>query len=417
MEKIPFAPPRIDQAIIDEVTETLRSGWITTGPRTKQLEKEIAALTHSPAVLCLGSATAGMELALRWLGIREGDEVIVPAYTYCATANVVVHCGAKPVMVDVLRTDGTLDPGKVAAAITPHTKAIMPVDLGGMPAHYREIGDLIRNPAALKLFSPGSPEQEQLGRIALIADAAHSIGATYRRKPAAEWADATVFSFHAVKNLTTAEGGALCLNFPEPFDNEAIYKTLNRWSLHGQSKDALAKFGGNSWEYDVLEAGYKCNMPDVLAAIGLVEIRRYESDTLPKRRVQFDLYHNLLSGFSWAELPWFATAEKQSSCHLYLLRIRDISLEQRNAIIQRVFDAGVSVNVHYKPLPMLSVYREMGYSMKDYPVSCDFFEREISLPVFYDLSPAQQERVVQVLADAVQAETGASSGLPFHKTV
>jgi len=401
MEKIPFAPPRIDQAIIDEVTAALRSGWITTGPRTKQLEKEVAALTGVPAVLCLGSATAGMELVLRWLGISEGDEVIVPAYTYCATANVVLHCGAKPVMVDVLRTDGTIDPQKVAAAITPRTKAVMPVDLGGMPANYRELWEIIRDPATVKQFQPHSPEQEKLGRIALVADAAHSIGAAYRRKPAAQWCDAAVFSFHAVKNITTAEGGAICLNFPEPFDNTAIYQTLNRLSLHGQSKDALAKFGGAGWEYDVLEAGYKCNMPDVLAAIGLVEIRRYAEDTLPRRRSQFELYHRLLAPYPWAELPFYATAEKQSSNHLYLLRINGIGLEQRNAIIERIFEKGVSVNVHYKPLPMLSVYKTLGYSIADYPVACDFFQREISLPVFYDLTPEQQERVVEVVKNAI----------------
>ena len=401
MDKIPFAPPRIDQAIIDEVTAALQSGWITTGPRTKELEKEIAALAQSPAVLCLGSATAGMELVLRWLGVGPGDEVIVPAYTYCATANVVVHCGAKPVMVDVLPGDGTIDPEKVAAAITPHTKAIMPVDLGGMPANYRELWDLVESPAIKNLFEPRSLVQEQLGRIALVVDAAHSIGASYRRKPAATWGDASVFSFHAVKNLTTAEGGAICLNFPPPFDNSEIYKALNRQSLHGQSKDALAKFGGNAWEYDVLEAGYKCNMPDVLAAIGLVEIKRYRQDTLPKRKEQFARYHKWLQDYDWAELPYYATAEKQSSCHLYLLRIRGIALEQRNAIIERVMAAGVSVNVHYKPLPLLSVYRELGYRMEDYPVSFDFYRREISLPVFYDLTPTQQERVVEVLATAV----------------
>ncbi|MBK8491149.1 MAG: DegT/DnrJ/EryC1/StrS aminotransferase family protein [Saprospirales bacterium] len=402
MDKIPFAPPRIDQAIIDEVTAALQSGWITTGPRTKQLEKEIAARTQSPAVLCLGSATAGMELVLRWLGVGPGDEVIVPAYTYCATANVVVHCGAKPVMVDVLHTDGTIDPEKVAAAITPRTKAIMPVDLGGMPANYRELRDLFQLPAVQSQFQARTPEQEKLGRIALIVDAAHSIGASYRRQPAATYGDATVFSFHAVKNLTTAEGGAVCLNFPPPFDNSEIYKTLNRQSLHGQSKDALAKFGGNAWEYDVLEAGYKCNMPDILAAIGLVEIKRYEEDTLPVRKAQFARYHLLLQDYPWAELPYYATAEKQSSCHLYLLRIRDITLEQRNAIIEKVMEAGVSVNVHYKPLPLLSVYRDMGYTANDYPVSLDFYHREISLPVFYDLTPNQQERVVKVLATAVK---------------
>ena len=398
------------------MTAALQSGWITTGPRTKQLEKEVAARTGSPAVLCLNSATAGMELLLRWLGVGPGDEVIVPALTYCATANVVVHTGATPVMADVLHSDGTIDPEKVAAAITERTKAVMPVDLGGMPVNYRELWDVITSPEALAKFQPNTPEQELLGRIALITDAAHSIGATYRRKPAASYGDAAVFSFHAVKNLTTAEGGAACLNFPEPLDNQAIYKTLNRLSLHGQSKDALAKFGDNSWEYDVLEAGYKCNMPDVLAAIGLVEIGRYEEDTLPKRRAQFARYHQLLKDYPWAELPFYAKAEKQSSCHLYLLRIHGIALEQRNEIIKRVLEQGVSVNVHDKPLPLLTVYREKGYSMQNDPVSCDWFNREITLPVFYDLTEEQQERVVATLAEAVEAVTKGKTTLPLYKS-
>ena len=269
MEKIPFSPPRIDQEIVDEVSAALRSGWITTGPRTKALEGEVEAITGVAKAFCVNSCTAGMELMLRWFGVGPGDEVIVPAYTYCATANVVMHCGAKPIMVDVRPEDATIDPQAVAAAITPQTKAIMPVDLGGMPAAYDELWDVIK--AHKKRFQATTPEQEQLGRPLMLTDAAHSLGAIYQGKSSALQADATVFSFHAVKNVTTAEGGAICLNLPSSFDALALYKTLNTQSLHGQSKDALAKFGKNSWEYDVHSAGFKCNMPDVLAAIGLVE--------------------------------------------------------------------------------------------------------------------------------------------------
>jgi len=402
MKKIPFSPPKMDQAIVDEVVATLNSGWITTGPRTKALEKEVEKLAQVPRVLCVNSCTGGLELVMRWLGIQPGDEVIVPAFTYCATANVVLHCGATPIMVDVKSDDFTIDIEAVKNAITPKTKAIVPVDLGGMPIDYAELLSLVKSDKIKNQFQPRTDLQKQLNRIVIITDAAHSIGANYQGQPAAKQADVTVFSFHAVKNLTTAEGGAICLNLPDPFDANEIYTKLNTKTVHGQSKDALAKFGKNSWEYDVVEAGYKFNMPDVLAAIGLVEIKRYQADTLTKRKMIFDLYTQLLSKYDWAELPVYETAEKISSYHLYLLRIKNISIEQRNAIINRIFDAGVSVNVHYKPLPELTLYKSMGYESKNYPVSLDTFHRVITLPVFYDLEKEQLERVVEVIVEAVE---------------
>lgn len=402
MKKIPFSPPKMDKAIVDEVVATLNSGWITTGPRTKALEKEVEKLAQVPRVLCVSSCTGGLELILRWFGIQEGDEVIVPAFTYCATANVVLHCGATPVMVDVKSDDFTIDIEAVKNAITPKTKAIIPVDLGGMPIDYSELLKLAKSDEVKNRFQARTDIQKQLNRIAIITDAAHSIGATYLNQPAAKQADVTVFSFHAVKNLTTAEGGAICLNLPDNFDADAIYTKLNTKTVHGQSKDALAKFGKNSWEYDVVEAGYKFNMPDVLAAIGLVEIKRYKKETLTKRKTIFDLYTQLLSKYDWAELPVYETEEKISSYHLYLLRIKNISLEQRNAIINRIFDAGVSVNVHYKPLPELTLYKSMGYESKNYPVSLDTFHRVITLPVFYDLEKEQVEQVVEVIIEAVE---------------
>lgn len=404
MDKIPFSPPRIDQAILDEVNDTLRSGWITTGPKTKKLEQEVAQFSQSRKVLCVNSATAGMELALRWWGLEPGDEVILPAYTYCSTANVVEHCGATPVLVDIHPDTGTLDMAQVAEAINTNTKAIMPVDLAGLPVDYTALHQLLQQPGILEQFQPANAHQEALERPLLLTDAAHSLGALYLGQPAARQTDFAVFSFHAVKNLTTAEGGAICMNPPDFFDVEEIYKRLNTLSLHGQNKDALAKFGKNSWEYDVVEPGFKCNMPDVLASIGLVELNRYGQDTLPKRERLFQNYLDLLQPYDWAELPTWQTETKRSSCHLFLLKIRDISLAQRNSIIERIFEAGVSVNVHYKPLPLLSYYREAGYKMEEYPVANDFWEREITLPLFYDLTEAQQQRVVEVVAKAVKDE-------------
>ncbi len=391
MKQIPFSPPHIDEDIIALVADVLRSGWITTGPKTKEFENLLTNFSRVKRTICVSSATTGMELMLRWLGIGPGDEVIVPAYTYCATANVVVHCGAKPVMVDIKPLDGCIDPQAVAAAITPRTKVIMPVDLGGLPVDYAPLKEIIKD--ATGLFKPSNERQETLGRIALITDAAHSLGARYGDMPAAAQSDAAVYSFHAVKNLTTAEGGAISLNWPEPFDNEAIYKTLNTLSLHGQSKDALAKFGKNAWEYDVIDAGYKCNMPDVLAAIGLAQFKKYTGHILPRRRQIFEAYDARLSQNSQWLTPHYRDQKRETSYHLYLLRITSGGETERNKLIQRIFEAGVSVNVHYKPLPMLTAYKKRGYRMEDYPHAFHFYEREITLPVYYDLTDEQVERV------------------------
>lgn len=405
MKHISFAPPRIDEATIAEVNRVLRSGWITTGPVTKALEKEVAALAGIPKALCLNSATAGMELALRWLGIQEGDEVIVPAYTYCATANVVLHCCATPVMVDICADTLTMDPAKVAEAITPRTKVIMPVDLGGLPADYQELWEVVESEKILAQFTPESEVQKKFGRIAIVADAAHSLGAMYKGRSAASWADIAAFSFHAVKNLTTAEGGALCFNLPEAFDHDAVYQSLNTFSLHGQSKDALNKLSGNAWEYDVATAGYKCNMPDVLAAIGLVEIKRYREETLVQRKNIMNHYSAALENYDRAELPIFETSDKTSSYHLYPLRIKNITLEERNRIITMIHALGVSANVHYKPLPLLTLYKNLGYRMEDYPVAQSIWEREISLPVYFDLEERAIQKVINALVQSTERVT------------
>jgi dTDP-4-amino-4,6-dideoxygalactose transaminase len=398
---IPFSPPRIDQKIIDEVVETLKSGWITTGPRTKLFEKKLAEYCKVPNVLCLNSATAGLELMLRWFGIQEGDEVILPAYTYCATANVIVHCGATPVFVDVC-DDFNISVKEIEKAITENTKVIIPVDIAGFPCNYNELKALVRRKDIIEKFAGSTEEQQNLGRILLIADAAHSLGAMYKGKKIGSLADISVFSFHAVKNLTTAEGGAVCLNLPEPFNNKELYDYLCVKSLHGQNKDALAKSKIGNWRYDVIEAGYKFNMTDIQAAMGLVELDRYDSDMLVKRKKIFDTYSKRFEKCEWAQFPQYLDDDKTSSFHAYLLRIKSISEDQRDRIISRIFENQVSVNVHFIPVPMLSFYKNMGYNVNDYPVAYDNYSREISLPVYYDLTDVQMNLVADIVIRSVE---------------
>ena len=394
---IPFSPPRIDQKVIDEVVDTLKSGWITTGPKTKEFERRLTAYCGNKATLAVNSNTVGLEVVLRWFGVQEGDEVIVPAYTYCATANVIVHCGAKPVMVDVNADDFDVCLEKVREAITDKTKVIMPVDLGGMPCAYDELFELVEAEEVKTLFQAKTEEQRKLGRILILSDSAHSIGAEYKGRKAGCLADVSVFSFHAVKNLTTAEGGAIMLNLPEPFDNEEVYRYLCTYTLHGQNKDALAKTKKGAWRYDVLVSGFKGNMTDIMASIGLVELSRYEDDTLHYRKCIYDQYTDAFARYGWAELPIYETEDRKSSYHVYCLRVKGITEQQRDEIIQRIFDKDVSVNVHFQPLPLLSAFKNKGYKIEDYPVAYDNYCREISLPVWYGLS----EEMVKTVIDAV----------------
>ena len=402
---IPFSPPRIDKTIVDAVSETLYSGWITTGPRTKKFEQMLTEFGGHKATLCVNSATSGLELMLRWFGISEGDEVIVPAFTYAATANVVIHCGAKPVMVDC-GSDFNISINTIEKAITSKTKAIIPVDLAGFPCDYDGINRLVTEPGIRKMFSPVTKEQKMMNRILILSDSAHSLGAYYKGKRAGALADLTVFSFHAVKNLTTAEGGAICLNLPDPFDNFQIYSDLNIKSLHGQSKDAFMKTQAGSWKYDILEAGFKYNMTDIQASMGIVELERYDNDMLVKRKQIFDLYSALLSNYSWAQLPEYENKDKSSSFHVYLLRIKDITEAQRDEIINGIYQRDVAVNVHFVPLPMFSFYKGLGYKIEDYPVSYDNYSREITLPVYYDLSGEQVRTVTGAVAASVAEVTG-----------
>lgn len=399
---IPFSPPRIDQKIIDEVTDTLRSGWITTGPKTKRFEKELSAYYGAGATLCLNSATAGLELMLRWFGVGPGDEVILPAYTYSATANVIMHCGARPVFVDI-RGDFNIDPAAIRQAVTDRTKAVMPVDFGGWPCDYDAINAVVNDPEIRKLFRPSGEEQRRLGRILVLSDAAHSIGGRYKGRLTGNLADVSVFSFHAVKNLTTAEGGAVALCLPPPFDNEAIYRQLCVKSLHGQNKDALAKLQPGNWRYDIVEPGYKMNMTDIMASIGLVELGRYESETLPRRKSICDRYSQRLGAFSWAQLPVTRDTEgSESSYHLYPLRIKGLDEDGRDEVIRRISQRGVSVNVHFIPVPMMSFYKGLGYTIADYPATYSAYASEISLPVFFDLSEPQTDQVLDTVVASVE---------------
>lgn len=402
--KVSFAPPRMDQRVIDEVADTLMSGWITTGPKTKRFEKEISAYCKVPATLCLNSATAGLEIMLRWYGVGEGDEVILPAYTYSATANVVIHCGATPVFADV-KDDFNIDPLEVAKHITDKTKVIMPVDFGGLPCDYDALNALVKNKEVQSKFKANSENQKKLNRILILSDAAHSFGATQKGKYAGALTDVSVFSFHAVKNLTTAEGGAIALNLPAPFDNSEVYNYLCILTLHGQNKDALAKMQKGNWKYDIIMAGYKCNMTDIMASIGLVELSRYD-DTLAKRKSVVERYNAAFGKYSWAQLPHFKDSVNESCYHLYPIRIINASEAQRDTIMQKMFEKDVAVNVHFIPVPMLSFYKNMGYDMSNYPKALDYYKREISLPVFYNLTDEQQQYVIDSLIESVNAVMG-----------
>lgn len=397
---IPFSPPRIDQKVIDEVTAALQSGWITTGPRTKTFEKRITEYCGCKTTVAVNSWTMGMQVLLHWWGIKEGDEVILPAYTYCASANVIVHAGATPVMVDLNPEDFNINAEKVRAAITPKTKAIIAVDIAGFPCDYDQLYSIIEEKKSV--FKAGSEQQEKLGRILLISDAAHSFGATMNGKISGNLADVSSFSFHAVKNLTTAEGGAICFSLPENFDHDAIYKEFCTLILHGQSKDALAKAQKGNWRYDVEEPGFKCNMTDLQAAIGLVELDRYQ-ENLDRRKAIFEAYDAAFKQKEWAITPLYKNESKETCYHLYLLRIAGATEAQRDAIMQEIFDQDVSVNVHFQPLPILTAYKKRGYKIEDYPETWNKYANEITLPVYFDLTDEQVNTVINAVNKAVSA--------------
>jgi dTDP-4-amino-4,6-dideoxygalactose transaminase len=399
---IPFSPPYIDEDIIAEVADTLRSGWITTGPKTKMLQESIASYCGAKNVLAVNSGTSALMLSMHWFGITKGDEVIIPAYTYCATALAVMHLGATPVMVDV-EQDFTISPEKIASAITEKTKAVIAVDYGGWPCDYNAIYNVITGERVVSKFNAQNDVQKKLGRILLLSDAAHSFGASYRNKKTGALADLTVFSFHAVKNLTSAEGGAIVCNMPADFDNAEIFRALKLWTLNGQTKDAFTKSVGGGWKYDIVYPGFKMNMPDVLAAIAFAQLKKYESFILPQRKRVCEIYNQMFADWPWAIIPCFENQCRRSSYHLYPLRIKNISEDQRNSIIDKITKEKVSVNVHFIPMPMLTVFKDAGYDINDYPVSYGLYQNEISLPVYPQLTNEDCETVVAAVKKAVSA--------------
>lgn len=385
MRKIDFAPPYIDEDVIAAVTETLRTGWITTGPRVRELEELTARMFGLERTVCTNSWSSGAALAFKWLGIGPGDEVIIPAYTFAATGLSVIHTGATPVMVDV-QDDFNIDPEKIKQAITPRTKAILCVDIGGWPCDYDAIIPLVTADEVLKNFQPSNNIQKQFARPVIIADAAHSIGAIYKSKPAVQYADISVISMHSVKNVTTAEGGIVCLNLPRQFSNEEVYKWMKLNSMNGQDRDAFAKKKTGSWRYDIVTDGIKANLTDVCASIGLAQLKKYPNFMLPQRRRVYDHYTNFFKDKDWAVIPPGYGTETASSHYLYQLRIKNITEEQRDNIIEKIMESGVSVNVHFIPLPMLTVYKDRGYQLEDYPATYRNFACEISLPIYVQLS-------------------------------
>lgn len=402
--KIPFSPPYIDDSVVAEVTDSLRSGWITTGPKVKALEEEICKLTETEQVLCVNSWTTGAIMMLRWLGVKPGDEVIIPAYTYCATAFAVLWAGVKPVMVDS-GDDFNISVEAIRKAITPRTKAIIPVDIAGFPCDYNRIMSLVKEPAIKAMFQPTSEVMEKLGRIIVINDSAHSIGSHYEGKFSGTETDIAIFSLHAVKNVTTAEGGAICLNMPAPFDNAELYKELRMKALNCQTKDAFTKSKAGGWRYDIVGMGMKANMADVNAAIGLAQIRQYDKLLVERKRV-FNAYDAAFADEPWAITPPVIKDGRETSYHVYALRIKDFTEEQRDEMISEIAKSEVAVNVHFIPLPMLTLFHDLGYDVKDYPQAYQNFSHEISLPCYPQLNDEMTQFVIKTVKDAYHKVVG-----------
>lgn len=403
--KIPFSPPDIGEAEIAQVADTLRSGWITTGPKTKELERQVASFCHTSRAVCLNSATAAMELTLHQLGIGPGDEVITCAYTYTASASVVCHVGAKLVLVDCCKpSDGgsdcyQMDYDALERAITPRTKAIIPVDLGGVVCDYDRIFEIVERKKAL--FTPSDNKiQQALGRVAVMADAAHTFGAQWHGRVCGEIADFTCFSFHAVKNFTTAEGGAVTWRDLPGIDNEEIYKNYMLLSLHGQSKDALAKTQLGAWEYDIVMPGYKCNMTDIMAAIGLAQMQRYP-DLLARRKQIITRYNQVMDTLPVSYLRHYGE-DFASSGHLYLVRLNGRDEQFRNDFIVKMAEREIATNVHYKPLPMHTAYKKLGFDIKDYPNAFAMYRNEVTLPLHTLLTDEQVEFLLETFVQLLR---------------
>lgn len=393
-----FSPPDITESEIAEVVDTLRSGWITTGPKTKLFEQKLAEFSHTSKAVCLNSATACAEMALRALGIGPGDEVITTAYTYTASASVVCHVGAKLVLVDTAKNSHEMDYDKLEAAITDKTKAVIPVDLAGIMCDYDRIFEILERKK--NLFQPANELQRKIGRVAVIADGAHALGAEKEGKRCGEVADFTSFSFHAVKNLTTAEGGALVWRDIEGVDNEELYKKFMLFSLHGQSKDALAKTQLGAWEYDIIAPYFKCNMTDIMASIGLAQLERYPS-ILERRKTLIEMYDRELEGENVRHLQHYGK-DFASSGHLYITHVLGKTREECNAIITKMAEKGIATNVHFKPLPMLTAYKNLGFDIQDYPNAYELFSNEITLPLHTKLTDEEAEYVIKSFKECIR---------------
>lgn len=399
---IPFSPPDISDGEINEVIDTLKSGWITTGPKTKELERRLSEFTNTPKTVCLNSATAALELTLRVLGIGEGDEVIVPAMTYTASCSVIYHVGAKAVIVDIAEDNHEMDYNALADAITENTKAVIPVDLAGIPCDYDKIFEVVESKK--HLFKANSEYQEKLGRVAVVADGAHALGSTYKGKKIGSVADFTTFSFHAVKNFTTAEGGSVTWKENENFDNEELYREYQIYSLHGQTKDALAKTKAGSWEYDIVIPGYKCNLTDIAASIGLVQLDRYPK-LLERRENIIDQYNKGFEGTRITALSH--SSDDYKSCgHLYITHVEGATFEQRGEIIVKMAERGISCNVHYKPLPLLTAYKNLGFDIENYPNAYNYYVKEITLPLHTRLSDEDVAVIISNFKEIVEEVVG-----------
>lgn len=401
-KNIPFSLPLINQNVFNEVFDTLKNtGWLTSGPKVKEFEHELSKISNCKNTVCVNSWTSGAMLILKWYGIGQGDEVIIPSYTYSATALAVLNIGAIPIMIDVAN-DFNIDTTLIKQKINNKTKAIMPVDLGGLPCDYHEIMQIICEPEVRNIFNPQNERQYKLGRILLLSDSAHSIGSIYKGKPTPQSTDFSIYSFHSVKNITTGEGGAITLNLPAPFNNDEEYKFLKSFSLNGQTKSAFEKNQPGNWRYDIIDQGLKANMPDICAAIGLAQIKDYSDLLLPERKKIFNLYNKCFSGHKWAITPLGENEIKESSYHLYLLRIDDFSEIQRDKAIIEISSLGIGVNVHYVPMATLTLFKNLGYNINDYPNTINLYKNVISLPIYNGLKPEDVKFISKAIIKIIE---------------
>jgi dTDP-4-amino-4,6-dideoxygalactose transaminase len=404
MKKIPFTKPYIDDKIVSKVVNTLNSGWLTTGPVVNELENLLCSTFNIKKSLCLNSWTSAAETVLKWFGVKENDEVIVPVITYSATANIVLHCNARVIMIDV-NDNMNINVNKIKDLITENTKVIIPVDIGGVPCDYDSIYNLISSYEVKKLFKPSNEIQNKLGRILILSDAAHSLGSIYSDNFSCNFADLTVFSFHAVKNITSAEGGAICFNLPLPFDNNEIYNYFKLYTLHGQTKTAFDKYNSskyNYWDYDIICAGYKYNMPDILASIALEQIKQFDKLMIIRKNI-YKRYYNNLKKYKNIVFILDYNLINNSSCHLFCIRVNNIDIKKRDEILNKMFALNISMNVHFKPLQLLTLYKNLNYNITNYPKALSIYNNVMSLPLYYELSYEDVDYICENLIKTIES--------------